>query len=100
MAATGTAPASIRLQAGTGSGIHDTEALLAAMLRASEGVSDLIFSPGRAPQVTINGQLVAVTVPGLELMTPDHTRRVASDLIGNNKKAIHTLREQGACDTR
>jgi len=69
------------------------------MLSASEGVSDLIFSPGRAPQVTIHGQLVAVTVPGLELMTPDHTRRVASDLIGNNKQAIHTLREQGACDT-
>jgi twitching motility protein PilT len=98
MAAPGTAPISISLDTATGSGIHDTEALLAAMLRASERVSDLIFSPGRPPQIEVNGQLVAVNVPGLGVLTPDHTRRVASDLIGNNKQAISTLREQGACD--
>jgi twitching motility protein PilT len=98
MAAPGTAPISISLDNATGSDIHDTEALLAAMLRAAERVSDLIFSPGRPPQIEINGQLVAVDVPGLGVLTPDHTRRVASDLIGNNKQAINTLREQGACD--
>lgn len=98
MAAPGTAPISIVLEASTLSRIQDTEALLAAMLRASGSVSDLIFSPGRAPQIEIHGQLVAVGIPGLEVLTPDHTRRVASDLIGNNKQAIHTLREQGACD--
>ena len=68
------------------------------MLRASEGVSDLIFSPGRPPQVEIHGHLVAVQVPRLPVLTADHTRHIASDLIGNNKQAINTLREQGACD--
>ena len=80
------------------SGAGATEALLSAMLQASEGVSDLIFSPGRPPQVEIHGQLVPVEVSRLPVLTADHTRHIASDLIGNNKQAIHTLREQGACD--
>lgn len=75
-----------------------TEALLAAMLRASAGVSDLIFSPGRPPQVEIHGQLVAIQIPRLTVLTADHTRHIASDLIGNNKQAIQKLREQGSCD--
>jgi twitching motility protein PilT len=98
MAAPGTAPISISLDLPAGSGAGATEALLAAMLRASEGVSDLIFSPGRPPQVEIHGQLIPVQVPRLPLLTADHTRHIASDLIGNNKQAINTLREQGACD--
>ena len=35
------------------------------MLRASEKVSDLIFSPGRPPQVEIHGQLIAGANSGL-----------------------------------
>ena len=68
------------------------------MLRASERVSDLIFSPGRPPQVEIHGQLIAVQGSGITVMTADDTRRIAADLIGNNKQAITTLREQGSCD--
>jgi twitching motility protein PilT len=75
-----------------------THALLAAMLRATEKVSDLIFSPGRPPQVEIYGQLIPVQGPGLRLLTADDTRRIASDLIGDNKQAINMLREQGSCD--
>lgn len=97
MAAPGVAPISVTLDL-PGSGNGATEALLAAMLHASEGVSDLIFSPGRPPQVEIHGQLIPVEVPRLSILTADHTRHIASDLIGNNKHAINTLREQGACD--
>ncbi|PYX84041.1 MAG: hypothetical protein DMG68_21495, partial [Acidobacteria bacterium] len=97
MAAPGIAPISVALDV-PGSGNGATEALLAAMLHASEGVSDLIFSPGRPPQVEIHGQLVPVEVVRLPVLTADHTRHIASDLIGNNKHAINTLREQGACD--
>src|SRR5437588_745066 len=97
MAAPGMAPISVSLDLPT-SGAGTTEALLAAMLHASEGVSDLIFSPGRPPQVEIHGQLVPVEVVRLPVLTADHTRHIASDLIGNNKHAINTLREQGACD--
>jgi twitching motility protein PilT len=97
LAAPGVAPISVTLDV-PGSGNGATEALLAAMLHASGGVSDLIFSPGRPPQVEIHGQLIPVEIPRLALLTADHTRHIASDLIGNNKHAINTLREQGACD--
>jgi twitching motility protein PilT len=68
------------------------------MLRASDKVSDLIFSPGRPPQVEIHGQLIEVQIPGSGTLSADDTRRIASELIGNNKQAINTLREQGSCD--
>ena len=98
MASPGIAPISVALEGVHGSGSVPTQALLAAMLRASEKVSDLIFSPGRAPQVEVYGQLVPVQVDGLATLTADDTRRIAADLIGNNKQAINTLREQGSCD--
>jgi len=98
MAATGVAPISIALEGVHESGAVPTQALLAAMLKASEKVSDLIFSPGRPPQVEVYGQLVPVQMEGLSALSADDTRRIAADLIGNNKQAINTLREQGSCD--
>jgi len=98
MAAPGIAPISITLESAKGSGTVATDSLLTAMLRSHDQVSDLIFSPGRLPQVEIHGQLVAVQSPGLSPLTADDTRRIASNLIGNNKQAIATLREQGSCD--
>jgi len=98
MAAPGTAPISIVLESTKGSSTAATDSLLAAMLRSHEQVSDLIFSPGRLPQVEIYGRLIAVQGPGLSPLTADDTRRIASDLIGSNKSAIATLREQGSCD--
>jgi len=68
------------------------------MLRASEKISDLVFSPGRPPQVQVYGQMIPVQVPGLTFLTADDTRHIAADLIGDNKQAITTLREHGACD--
>jgi twitching motility protein PilT len=75
-----------------------THALLASILRANNQVSDLIFSPGRMPQVEVNGQLIGVQGAGLRPFSADDTRRLASDLIGENKQAIAILREQGFCD--
>lgn len=98
MAAPGIAPIQVTLDTPSVSGPVPTHALLAAMLRATDQVSDLIFSPGRPPQVEVYGQLVAVQAPGLQVLNADDTRRIASDLIGNNKQAITTLREQGSCD--
>ncbi|SPF45743.1 hypothetical protein SBA1_600046 [Candidatus Sulfotelmatobacter kueseliae] len=37
-----------------------TPALLGAMLRAAEKISDLVFSPGRPPQVQVYGQMIPV----------------------------------------
>src|SRR5271165_7300147 len=98
MAATGTAPISVVLESVNDSGTVATQTLLAAMLRANKSVSDLIFSPGRPPQVELHGELVAVQAQGMRPLNADDTRRIASDLIGNNKQAITMLREQGSCD--
>jgi len=97
MAAPGSA-ISAAFEGVSGSASDSTQALLAAMLKASDKVSDLVFSPGRPPQVEVYGQLMSVQVPGISLLSADDTRRIASDLIGNNKQAINTLREQGSCD--
>ena len=98
MAATGSAPRTIALDPPSGKGSVATQALLSAMLRADDQISQLIFSPGRPPQIEVSGQLVAVLAPGLEVLSADDTRRFASDLIGQNKRAITMLQEQGSCD--
>jgi len=96
LAATGTAPIQVSLDPISANAA--TDELLAAMLRANPRVSDLLFSPGRKLQVQVNDALVTVERPGLACLTADDTRRIASELIGNNKPAIGMLREQGFCD--
>lgn len=98
MAAPTIAPISVQLDGFSGGDRIATPALLGAMLRAAEKISDLIFSPGRPPQVQVYGQMIPVQVPGLTFLTADDTRRIAADLIGDNKQAVTTLREHGACD--
>jgi twitching motility protein PilT len=98
MAAPGNSPIAIAFEGINGTGSIPTSVLLAGMLRASEKVSDLIFSPGRPPQVEIHGQLTPVEISGSSTLSADDTRRIAADLIGTNKQAINTLREQGSCD--
>ena len=75
-----------------------TAALITAMLKASEKISDLIFSPGRAPQVEISGQLVQLKIPGVGMLMPEDTARIAADLIGRNEHAVGKLRTEGSCD--
>lgn len=75
-----------------------TPVILGAMLRAAKNVSDLIFSPGRFPQVEQTGQLVEVKIAGLSQLKPEDTARIASNLIGGNKIAIEKLKNDGSCD--
>ncbi|MFL6214805.1 MAG: type IV pilus twitching motility protein PilT [Blastocatellia bacterium] len=68
------------------------------MLSVSDKISDLIFSPGRPPQVELIGKLTAVNIPGMEMLTPAHTAGIAKALIGNNKVAEQTLEQHGSAD--
>jgi twitching motility protein PilT len=76
----------------------DTAQLIAAMLKARGHVSDLIFSPGRAPQIELSGQLVELKFKGLEHLTPQDTQLLARDLMENNEHAIGKLERDGSAD--
>jgi len=76
----------------------DTAQLIAAMLKAREHVSDLIFSPGRAPQIEISGQLVELRFKNLERLTPQDTQWLADDLMDKNDHAIGKLERDGSAD--
>jgi twitching motility protein PilT len=75
-----------------------TPKLIQTMLDAGKGTSDLIFTSGRPPQVEKHGGLEPVAIPELPLLTPEHTARIASDLIAGNETATRALAEQGSCD--
>src|SRR6201989_355608 len=72
--------------------------VLQRMLSVSDRVSDLIFSPGRAPQVELMGELQPVEIPGLEKLLPTHTSGIARVIIGNHQTAGENLDKFGSAD--
>jgi twitching motility protein PilT len=72
--------------------------LIIAMLKSHSHVSDLIFSPGRAPQVEVNGQLVELPFKGVERLLPADTIQIARSIIGANDHAARKLETDGATD--
>ncbi len=68
------------------------------MVKSHERVSDLIFSPGRAPQIEMNGQLVELKYKGLESLTPQDTLTIAHDIMGKNETALRKLEQEGSAD--
>jgi twitching motility protein PilT len=73
-------------------------AVLRQMLKTSDKVSDLIFSPGRPPQIELAGKLQPVAFPGLEKLTPAHTISMAKLIIGNHTIATENLETNGSAD--
>ncbi len=72
--------------------------ILKAMLAVSDKVSDLIFSPGRPPQVELIGKLVPVAIPGLEKLLPATTAAIGKLLVGQTPTAIKSLETTGSAD--
>ncbi len=75
-----------------------TSSVIWAMIDSGSGISDLILSPGRPPQVEQHGELSAVEIRGLDMLRGADTARLARDIIGDNRTALHALQDQGACD--
>ena len=75
-----------------------TPSVIATMVAAGPGVSDLVFSPGRAPQVERYGQLEPVAIDGLGVLRAADTAALAIDLIAGNEVHLRALLDQGACD--
>ncbi|HEX8252447.1 MAG TPA: PilT/PilU family type 4a pilus ATPase [Thermoanaerobaculia bacterium] len=74
------------------------DAILEAMLKVSDRVSDLNFSVGRPPQVEVDGQLVPVTFPGLPRLTPFQTEIIAMHMLRGDRELTRTLLSNGSVD--
>src|SRR5215207_6673367 len=74
------------------------DAILEAMLKMSERVSDLNFSVGRQPQVEVDGQLAPVNFPGLPRLTPYQTEMIAMHMLRGDREATKTLVQNGSID--
>jgi twitching motility protein PilT len=72
--------------------------MLVAMISVSDKVSDLIFSPGKPPQVELNSKLTPVQIPGLEMLQPAHTETIAKVVTYGNRVATESLEEKGSAD--
>lgn len=72
--------------------------LLQHMLNLPGKASDLIFSPGRPPQVEVIGKLHSVSVRGLEKLTPAHTSAIAKLILSGKSQAMEVLEQNGAAD--
>ncbi|MGQ0540401.1 MAG: type IV pilus twitching motility protein PilT [Blastocatellia bacterium] len=74
---------------------HD---VLRRMLAVDSKVSDLIFSPGRPPQVELTGDLQGVSIPGLESLTAPQIKAMADLMLHGNEQGLETLDKKGSSD--
>ncbi|MDX6575637.1 MAG: twitching motility protein PilT [Blastocatellia bacterium] len=72
--------------------------VLKQMLDVSDKVSDLIFSPGRPPQIDLVSKLQGVPIAGLEKLTPAQTYAIAKLIIGTHETSIESLEKYGSTD--
>jgi twitching motility protein PilT len=73
--------------------------LFSAMLEMGTGVSDLLFVPGKAPLVELDGRLqeFALDTPG-GVLTEEHVRTLADQIINGDKRLSREFDLLGACD--
>lgn len=74
------------------------DAILEAMLKMSDRVSDLNFSVGRPPQVEIDGQLMPVNFPGLPKLTPYQTEMIVLNMLRGDRELTRLLLDNGSVD--
>jgi twitching motility protein PilT len=72
--------------------------IIQQMLSVSDKVSDLIFSPGRPPQIELVGKLHPVPAPGVEKLTAAQTVAISKLIIGENHSANEILEKFGSTD--
>ena len=72
--------------------------ILRRMLAAGDKVSDLIFSPGRPPQVELSGDLEPVPIPGYEMLKPPHIKAFVDVMLAGNRQGIESLDTKGSAD--
>ncbi len=73
--------------------------LLSAMVNSAEGISDLLFVPGKPPQAEIHGVLESVPVNVAEpALTGPRIEALARTILNGNAKLLQDFFEHGSCD--
>jgi twitching motility protein PilT len=70
--------------------------LLTAMLQSTEGISDLLFVVGKAPQIEVHGHLKSFEPE--PVLTSERIEGLARTIINSNSRLLQDLVEQGSCD--
>ncbi|NOT46313.1 MAG: PilT/PilU family type 4a pilus ATPase [Acidobacteria bacterium] len=78
--------------------IQSFHSVLTRMLAAGDKVSDLIFSPGRPPQVELTGDLQGVAIAGLERLTTQNIKAMADLMLLGNEQGLESLDKKGSAD--
>ena len=77
----------------------ELDRLLMVMVNSYKDISDLLFIPGKPPQVEVHGQL---ETPQTEWVAPPHDaariEAFARIIIGDSSKLLQDLEERGSCD--
>ena len=74
--------------------------IIATMVNAAEGVSDLLFVVGRPPQIEVYGKLRGVDVEGLmPTLQPAHVEAIALKMMSAVERLAVDLKNNGSCDT-
>jgi twitching motility protein PilT len=68
------------------------------MLAVNSKVSDLIFSPGRAPQVELTSELQNVPISGLESLKPGQIKGMVDIMLAGNEQGLEILDKKGSTD--
>ncbi len=76
---------------------NEFDRLLAAMLQSAAGISDLLFIPGKPPQVEAHGAL-EIFNPGAPVLESAQVETFARSLMRESPKLIKDLTERGSCD--
>jgi len=76
---------------------EELDRLLTAMVESAEGISDLLFVAGKAPQVEIHGWLRPFS-PTEPLLASEHIEGLAGAIINDNPRLTQDLAEKGSCD--
>jgi twitching motility protein PilT len=73
--------------------------LLSAMIQSHDGISDLLFVSGKAPQVETHGKLKTFAVAVTEApLTSERIEALAMAILDANPKAAQDLADHGSCD--
>ncbi len=70
--------------------------LLTDMINSTEGISDLLFVAGKAPQMEVHGRLISFTAE--PALTSERIEDLARTIINGNPRLAKDLADTGSCD--